>query len=281
MTFLALVIALTLRQLWALDRPVQRDGWWHDWRARTAGFGLHGWGRLLLALGLPLLLAGLVLDLLLPLLFGLPWIAAAVLLLLYAFGRVDLQALQVRYCDYCDRGNGEGAWLFAREELALALPDDASEELDPEWPQQRVAARFCYVSFQGWFAVVFYFVVLGPVAALAYRLVQLYRDDEGEAEGPAARLLFWLDWVPVRLLLASFTLTGDFMRSRDALLAAMSDFRAQPAAMLHEVAAAAAEPVPEGTPPERAAADLRALAGLLHRSAVSWVVVIALVAILA
>ncbi len=252
------------------------------WRERAADSGLWSWGQLLLVVGLPLLLALLVLDLLRPLLFGLPWIAAAAVLLLYAFGREDLQALVARYCDYCERGNGEAAWLYAREELGLALPAEGdSEALDPQWLREQIQARICYTSYQGWFAVVFYFVVLGPVAALGYRLLQLYRDGEDTAQGPAARVLFWLDWVPARLLLASFALAGDFVRSRDALLATVTDPWAEPADMLSQVAGAAAAPVQEGAPLEQAAADTHALAGLLRRCAVAWIVVIALVAILA
>jgi AmpE protein len=282
MTFLALVIALTLRQLWALDTALQRDGWWLDWRERAAESGLWSWGQLLLVVGLPLLLALLVLDLLRPLLFGLPWIAAAVVLLLYAFGREDLRALVARYCDYCERGNGEAAWLFGREELGLAVPAEGDGEApDSQWLRERVQARLCYTSYQGWFAVVFYFVALGPVAALGYRLLQLYRDGDDAAQGPAAQVLFWLDWVPARLLLATFALAGDFVRSRDALLTAVTDPWAEPADMLWQVASTAAGPAQEGTPLEQAAADTHALAGLLHRCAVAWIVVIALVAILA
>ncbi|QIB66635.1 regulatory signaling modulator protein AmpE [Kineobactrum salinum] len=282
MIFLALVIALTLRQLWALDITVQRDGWWRDWRARAGDSGLRSWSQLLLVVGLPLLLALLVLDLLRPLLFGLPWIAAAAVLLLYALGREDLQALVARYSDYCERGNGEAAWLFAREELGLTVPaEEVSDTLDSEWLRQQVEARLCYASYQGWFAVVFYFVVLGPVAAVGYRLLQLYRDGGDAAQGPAARVLFWLDWVPVRLLLATFALAGDFVRSRDVLMSAATDTWAEPADLLWQVASAAESPVQEGTPLQQAAANARALAGLLHRCAVAWIVVIALVAILA
>lgn len=278
MIFLAFIIAFTVRQLWGSQEWLHRDGWWLDWQRRAAGFGLGPWLQLLLTVGLPVVLAALVLDLLRPFLFGLLWIIAAVLLLLYAFGRGDFHALMARYRDYCERGNGEGAWLFAREELGV----EAATDNDPERPlfdlHQQVQVSLLYDGFQRWFAVVFFFFLLGPAAALGYRLLQLYRETN--PGGPVLRLLLVLDWVPARLLAATFVLTGDFVRSRDALVAMVGDARIAAGQLLQSVGIAAAAPVTCESPLQQAAEDADALSGLLRRSGVAWVLAAALFAIM-
>jgi adenosylcobinamide-phosphate synthase len=77
------------------------------------------------------------------------------------------------------------------------------------------------------FAVLFWFTVLpGPAGAVLYRAAALLADEwRGEEPGedstaigrsriafgaPAQRLLFLLDWVPVRLAALSFAVVGDF-----------------------------------------------------------------------
>ena len=278
MNFLAFIIAFAVRQLWGSQEWLHRDGWWQDWQRRAAGFGLGPWLQLLLTAGLPALLAVLVLDLLQPLLFGLLWIAAAVLLLLYAFGRGDFHALVARYRDYCERGNGEGAWLFAREELGVEIAKDN----DPERPlfdlHQQVQVSLLYDGFQRWFAVVFFFFLLGPAAALAYRLLQLYRETD--PVGPVLRVLFVLDWLPARVLAATFVLAGDFVRSRDALVAMLGDTQANAGQLLQSVGIAAAAPGERDAPLSQAAENADALSGLLRRSGIAWVVALAVVAIL-
>lgn len=284
MNFLAFVIALTLRQLWGAEAWLHRDNWWREWRQRAVALGLLPWVQLVLSVGLPLLLAVLVLDLLRPLLFGLLWIVAAALLLLYAFGRGDFHARIARYRDYCERGNREGAWLYLREELHAGDPQEVDPGLEPEELHQQLQASLYYDGFQRWFAVVFWFVLLGPVAALAYRLLQLCRDADGEA-GPAVTLLFLLDWIPIRLLLATFAVAGDFVRSRDELVAALFNPWADSRSLLLAVGSAAAGANADGgadaAASQQAAADVTALAGLLTRSGVVWVVVIAVLVILA
>jgi AmpE protein len=280
MNFLALLIALTLRQLWGAESWLHRDDWWREWRQRVLGLGLLPWVQLVLSVGLPLLLALLLLDLLLPLLFGLLWIVAAALLLLYAFGRGDFHARIARYRDYCERGNREGAWLYLREELHAGDPREVDPGLEPEALHQQLQASLYYDGFQRWFAVVFWFVLLGPVAALAYRLLQLCRDA-GDGEGPAVSLLFLLDWIPVRLLVATFAVAGDFVRSRDELVAALFDPWADSSALLLAVGNAAAGAAADDPASQGAAAEVTALADLLTRSTVVWVVVIAVFEILA
>jgi len=71
------------------------------------------------------------------------------------------------------------------------------------------------------FGVMAWFVVLGPVGAIAYRLAAMLNDRwsgarDGEADafgGFAARAFLIIDWLPVRLTAFSFAVAGDFMGS--------------------------------------------------------------------
>jgi adenosylcobinamide-phosphate synthase len=69
------------------------------------------------------------------------------------------------------------------------------------------------------FGVMAWFVVLGPVGAVTYRLAALLNDRWGAARGEelgafglfATRAYGVIDWVPVRLTAFSFAVAGDFM----------------------------------------------------------------------
>jgi len=71
------------------------------------------------------------------------------------------------------------------------------------------------------FGVMAWFVVLGPVGAIGYRLAALLNDRWGAARDEetgafglfAARAFEVIDWVPVRLTAVGFAVAGDFMGS--------------------------------------------------------------------
>ncbi len=235
MGFVAMIIALWLLQAWGTGGAVQRDEWFRSWQATVSNWALAPHWRLALTVLVPVLLVIVVLDALRGSLFGLLWIAAAVGLLLYSFGRGDFHALMDRYRSYCRSGDLEGAWLAAESEWGVVTTGDKPESaVDAHRMIQR---GLYYMGFQRWFVVVFYFALFGPAGALAYRLLQLSRD--GAESALVARVLHVLDWVPARLLAAVFAVTGDFVRCRDALVAALSDFSLAAARVLQRVGDAA------------------------------------------
>ncbi len=68
------------------------------------------------------------------------------------------------------------------------------------------------------FGPVAWFILLGPVGAVLYRIAATLNDDwgtRGDAEFGAfgefaRRCFFWLDWLPARLTAASFAVVGNF-----------------------------------------------------------------------
>ena len=280
-TFLAIIVAVVLLQAWGTAERVHVDGWFVSWQARVAGWGLPGWISLALLVLSPSMLAVFALDLVQPLLFGLLWLPLAALLLLYAFGRRDFQAAMGRYRGHAYAGDFEAAYLAAREDFD---EDDAEAPETAPQVHAMVQRALLYEGLQRWFAVLFYFALFGPAAALAYRLLQMCRETfEPEL---SRRWLFWLDWLPARLLAATFALTGDFIGSRTRLLAALRDTTSQGGAVLYSVGEAALGPVEydEGSSETEfgplAAAQNREFDALLSRSAVCWIVILSLLVLL-
>ena len=187
MTFLALIIALVLERLSPLEDWLHRDGWFERWQGQLASLGLGSSLRMVIGVGVPVVLASLVLDALQTLLFGLAWIAAAVVLLLYSIGRGNMGALQEQYRSQCRRGDFEAAWLSASTEFDWF---EDEEKLDAALIHERVQQGFLYQDYQRWFAVLFYFLLLGPIGALAYRLLQMTCSSDPSGQ----KFLFYLDF---------------------------------------------------------------------------------------
>lgn len=274
MNFLALIIALLVRQSRGVPATLDRTTPWWQWLAwcsrQTSGEVL----QLLMAVAAPTLLVAWVLAAVDSLLFGLPWLALATWLLLFSFGRGDFQADLRRYRDLCAEGNAEGAWLHAQ--TAFNARGDLPVE-DFQALQWAVEKRLCYEGYQRWFAVVFWFLLLGPAGGLAYRLLQWFRREvDGEV---ARRALYLLDWVPVQLLALAFALAGDFVRSRAPLMEGALTLSLDHATWLAALAQAAAGQ--GGAPGAGAEAAWRvdAFSELLSRSKVVWLAVVALLVI--
>ncbi|MEM8561904.1 MAG: regulatory signaling modulator protein AmpE [Pseudomonadota bacterium] len=283
MTFLAIIVAVLLFQAWGSAGRVHVDGWFDNWLQRVSAWGMPSALSLAVLILLPAILAILILNVLESILFGLFWLIAAIVLLLYAFGRGDLKASMGQYRNYAYAGDFEAAYL--------ALGDGRNPEVETPEPLRprdvhvMIHESFLYDGLQRWFSVLFYFVLLGPAWALAYRLLQLSRDQfEGEL---VARWLFILDWVPARLLAATFSIAGNFVGSKAVLMAALKEGSVEAGPLLLRVGSAALDGKQLSSDDDalafgpQAAAENREFEALLGRCAVCWIVVIALFVILA
>ncbi|MEM0953565.1 MAG: regulatory signaling modulator protein AmpE [Pseudomonadota bacterium] len=289
MNFLALVIALGLLQYWGSAGPVHRDEWFRDFLQKLQGSGLGVAMQIAVAVLLPSLAVLWLLDLMGGLFLGLVPLAIAVVVLLYSFGRGDFEATVEQYREYCRAGNFESAFEFAQQELVHGCSSEcpAGAERLHRWVKQRIL----YFGFERWFGVMFFFLLLGAPGALAYRLLQLARR-QAEAEDAIAlldRLQFWVDWLPSRLLVFTFAVTGDWVGSREQLSTSVSDTRSATDLVLTDAGHAALGL--KATVFSSDGGDMQAFAevsdwevgqlqGLLSRSAVAWVVIVALLVLL-
>ena len=282
MSFIAMIVALVLLQVWGSAGRVHHDDWLLRLQSFAADLGMSSLVGLVFSIAAPVLLVHLLLGSLQPLLFGLLWIAAAVFILLYSFGRGDFQALLLRYRSYCQSENFESAYLDAQSELSYQPSEEGPAS--PGEFQQEIQRCLLYEAYQRWFAVLFYFVLIGPEGALAYRLFQLCAKDS--QEDVTRRALFYADWVPARLLAATFALAGDFIRGSDVFIASFKD-SAESAASVLLVTARAALGAQEASDSEGeegfgdvAGSQLTELEALLSRSATAWLVIISVLVLL-
>ena len=112
--------------------------------------------------------------------------------------------------------------IAARRRLAAWRGIDASAATAEEIPKLAIEQGFTD-SYRHVFGTLFWFLVLpGPVGAVLYRLTVLLTErwsgdavtpmghELGQFGQPVQRLLFWLDWVPVRVTAVTFAIVGDF-----------------------------------------------------------------------
>ena len=210
-TLIAVIVALALGHLaHALALSVRQYGWFGQWmRWLDARFPDDGFWRgrygIVLAL-LPPLLALLLFQLALdgPV-YGLPALLFGIVVLFYAWGPSDL--------DLDVDAIVEARDPVERHAVASRLWP-SGEQVSLDGPSL-VGAVFRNAQ-RRWFGVLFWFLLLGPVGALLYRLVAIAAEGDATHLLPAdtvagARgLLAVLDWPVAQLMTLSMALVGNF-----------------------------------------------------------------------
>lgn len=281
MTFITIILAWGLVQHWGSATPVHNDDWfdrWCDWIGERVEQPLVTATLLVLVPSVGVaILAGALQDAL----FGLLYLGTGVVCLLYAFGRGDFDALVSGYGSRLRRGDQEGAFLYASTEMGLDF--EALGEDDPESLHDQVKREIVYRGFERWFAVVFYFLLLGVAGALIYRLLHLItkRSDKPQLGQIAETVIDALDWLPSRLLVFAFALTGNFTAVLTPLLDSLQDLY-QPTEDLLGVSAEAAlcNSRDGDSVSGQESVTVAELSGLLSRSAAAWIGIIAVLTII-
>jgi len=157
----------------------------------------------------PALLTGLLQELLSNGLFGLLGLFFAGLVLLYTLGPQDLDSQIDRYTQAAEMEQDDDL-----EEIAQEIIDDEPPASEPA-RSQGVAESALQQANQRLFAVLFWFLLLGPMGALLYRTAsQLPRLKQANQDIDfflnAKQLLFILDWLPARLTAICYAIAGSF-----------------------------------------------------------------------
>ncbi len=280
MEFLAVVTVLIAIQVWGHGAVIQRDDWIEAMVQRLQALKDYR-VRLALAVLVPAAAVIFVVNLLDGVLLGLPLLLLYIAVLLYSLGRGDFAAQLELYMDAWRRGDLESACRHAQQ----------LEDFDDSVPLQNAAAlhdqvrrAVFYEGFERWFAVVFWFVLLGPAAALIYRLCKILGSREGadaQEQGLLDSALFYIEWLPVRALALTFAVVSDFERGVQAVAPFATD--GSPAGDVLDAAGSAALS-PSTTPAvnsdqqfmQQAEAELRGAQKVLSRSVFCWLVIFAL-----
>lgn len=154
-------------------------------------------------------------------LLGFPYLFLAIVVLFFSLGPKDIGEDVDEYCDALRNGDEEATRRTAKSLVESDLPGD------PAAAVREVESAVFVQANNRLFAVIFWFVVLGPLGPLgawAYRVTDLIRrravfnagrDEAGDAEWAATRdaaveLHGWLAWIPARLTAIGYAIAGHF-----------------------------------------------------------------------
>ncbi|RON65070.1 regulatory signaling modulator protein AmpE [Pseudomonas fluorescens] len=267
MSFLVLLLALWIEKFSALRHRVQRDGGWIrelNKLESSERLAKQPWLVLTILVLFPVALLALLLVVLEPVAYGLLALPVHLLVVIYSLGRGDLLGGLGPFRDAWRREDLQAAAHVAKRDLDICA--DSGEQL-----LDRVQEHLLWQAYQSFFAVIFWYFVLGPVAALAYRLLAL-AEEHGHNPAlveRAAQLRHAFDWLPVRLLAASFALVGNFVAVSRVMLHELLNWNISATQLINKVGLAAGEIPPPVVGPE-GINTLDCLWELLLRAAVLW-----------
>jgi membrane protein required for beta-lactamase induction len=216
MTFIIILLCLfTERYLLELEDYRQPSwfsrylGWsqqlpWGEWMSQSISGILLILAPLLIAVGL---LQAIFDDIL----GGIPELLFASVVLLLSLGPKDLQRQVDSFIDACDADNKDEAKLIGSE-----LTNDSELEGESTFSQS-VALGILKQAYVRTFSVIFWFIILGPIGAILYRSSYTLKQtmpgmsDLGlDFRSGVNRLLYILDWIPVRITAFTYALSGNF-----------------------------------------------------------------------
>jgi AmpE protein len=214
MTFLSILIALLIERIAPQLVEYRRFQWLRDygqWLVEVLHIEKLGSWMTFTILLAPLLMVMWILNGMFEhALFGLFELAFNVIVLFLCLGPRDLDKQIDHYLDAIDIGDEQQRFASASR-LTTATP---AREL-PAQTIQVCKSLFIEANIRV-YAILFWFVVLGPVAAVVYRLLdQWYRnaylpDSLSAIHSEIGMLAGWLDWIPTRLTMFAYMLSGSF-----------------------------------------------------------------------
>ncbi|MEM1404445.1 MAG: hypothetical protein AAGG55_14000 [Pseudomonadota bacterium] len=283
MEFIALIIALALHQVIRSDNALQRDGWLHALEGSASGLisapGMAAVGAVLL----PAVVTYWALDLIDGWLFGLIELLGLVAVLVWTLGRDDyhtaLERLAASQADHPDSEDACVAGLWApspqrfgeeRNEADVVKTDGdghgegTGSAVEAPLAEPDAIQVLAYSGYARWFAPLLYMLIGGPVLAVVYRVIAVLARHTGKQI--YAILLAYADWLPSRLLVLTFALTGDFLAvSGRRSVGELLSLEPTPEILADSAGVACASP-----------GSARALGDLLYRSAGLWLLLISL-----
>ncbi len=212
---LSIILICLLAERFLLEhQDLRQFNWFSDYsnwfeRQELPNWIQQGFGGIIILLLPPLLAVTLLQQLLNVSLFGIPGTLFAALVLLYSFGPQDLDRQISRFVEAREQGDEEQAISIAKE-----LLHDEPPPHDPSY-SQAVAEGVLEQANCRIFAVIFWFLLLGPSGALLYRLATLLpklqtANRQLDLFRSSKQLLAILDWIPARLTALAYALAGSF-----------------------------------------------------------------------
>lgn len=224
MTLIAILIGIVIDRFYQALPALRQYRHFHAYvawmRERLRDAPWNGALGLLLLLLPPLLLVALLQALLDDGLLSLLGLLFGIGVLVFTLGPRDLPQDVDDYCAVHDGEDDE-----ARRAIARAFQPELPEDSDTRACDEAVLRGVLVDAHDRWFAVIFWFALLGPLGAVLYRAVeQLARTPEANEFGITVQQLYGvLGWVPARLMVVAYALSGHFEQAMQAWRAVPSD----------------------------------------------------------
>ncbi len=214
MIFLSILIALVLERVTPQFVDFRQNRWLRDygqWMVSVLHVERFGAWMGLAALIFPLVvLISIVTGLFENALFGLFELAFNTIVIFFCLGPKELDSQVDRYLDAIEVGGSQQRFTLASQFTHQAPSMDL--------PAQVVqVCKAIYVEANTRvFAVLFWFMVLGPVAAIIYRVLEQFLNTNylDKSLVPVKQVIKtvvgWIDWLPVRITLFSYMVSGNF-----------------------------------------------------------------------
>ena len=222
-------------------------------------------------------------------LLGFPYLLLAIVVLFFSLGPQDIGEDIDEYCKAVESGDDKCVRQRAKAIIESDVPEDERERI------HCVEEAVCVQANNRLFAVIFWFVVLGPLGAWTYRVTDLVRrravfaaSREEDADGStdnlrdaAIMLHGWLAWIPARLTAVGYAAAGHFDAAIGAWRAPSEQSTDTPSQYNEHllarvgVAALALGEKDDETLVERGVRGATAASSLVFRLLLIWVVVIA------
>jgi membrane protein required for beta-lactamase induction len=289
MTLLSIFLSLVLERMVGAVRSYRQFDWFDVWEAKVRGWcearGIGGTLILLAVLVPPVLLVALVYLGLYDLLGGLLALAFNVVILVLCLGPQDLDEQVTAVLDAFDEGDED---VIRDASIALLGEEPPVNRLEL---QHRLVDTILLQANERIFSLVFSFVLLGPLGAVLYRLSchlkgrQLGQDTEYAAK--AARLHDLLAIIPAHLTALGYAMAGSFVDAVHAWRVKFEDWKSNwQASVIGAVTETGRGALryefseEEGLDDAALHDQVKSTLGLVWRTLVIWVVLIAIFSLL-
>ncbi|MBN1379114.1 MAG: regulatory signaling modulator protein AmpE [Gammaproteobacteria bacterium] len=213
MTLVVIIVSLILEHIFGRWQRLRRLSWFISYRRRLHAVLPESWcgghRGVLLLLGIPTLIAWLLQLMLQGHFWGTLELVYSILLVGYCLGPEPFNERIDEYLKACEEHHRLEAKALAESLVGAQVPDN-------QWQQSSAVTKaILYEGNVRIFAVMFWFIFLGPAGALLYRCAAFLAQGKNVPEcqylQPAAeRIYYFLDWLPANLLSLTFFLTGSF-----------------------------------------------------------------------
>lgn len=279
MSFLVLIILVIIEKFSNGRYYLQKDSFWLRQLHKTEQHIPEGdsltFATLKLTL-LPVIIIGIAIFFLHSIFHGIFLIFIDVAIMLYALGRKDLLQRFGSFKDAWRRNDIEGLKIAAERDLQLTEIDTS----DPEQLLQQSESKLLWYSYEGFFAVIFWYMLCGPLIPLFYRLTAMLEEhtNNQQLKEKASTFRYYLDWLPSRILIYSFCLIGHFTASFEVLVKDLFNKKASANELITKAGLAAIQAEGEVQYEEKIS-SLDILWSLVIRSAMLWYAIYALIII--